>query len=122
MQTLVGPRIGNPSWVNARSSARFRLGPDPRIALGPAVISAAPTGRTRDRTRPTLRQRHKALAKAPSTRDPKQTLVVARFGVRESSLQRFHEPWRMRAVSRSTLGIKRTGPGPELPSVPSRWD
>lgn len=72
MQTLVDLRIGKPSRVNARSSARFRLGSDPRIALRPAVISAALTGRTRDRTRPTLHHRHKALAKAPSTRDPYQ--------------------------------------------------
>jgi len=35
--------------------------------------SAASTGRTRDRTRPMLQQRQKVLAKAPSTRDPKQT-------------------------------------------------
>ena len=31
------------------------------------------TGRTRDRTRPMLQQRQKALAMAPSTRDPKRT-------------------------------------------------
>ena len=37
-------------------------------------MSPAQTGRTRDRTRPILHQRHKALAKAPSTRDPKRTV------------------------------------------------
>src|SRR5262249_9928520 len=56
-------------------SACFRLGPDPRRALGPAAKSAAQTGRTRDRTRPMLQQRQKVLAKAPSTRDPKQTFA-----------------------------------------------
>src|SRR5262249_17893154 len=67
-------------------SACFRLGPDPRRALGPAAKSAAQTGRTRDRTRPMLQQRQKVLAKAPSTRDPKRTLnarsTVANCGPR----------------------------------------
>src|SRR5271155_4546479 len=65
---------GEPAWVNAYSNACFRLGPDPRRALGPAATSAASTGRTRDRTRPMLQQRKKALARAPSTRDPRRTL------------------------------------------------
>src|SRR5262245_25925032 len=64
---------GEPVWVIASSNAGFRLGPDPRRALGPAAIRAASTGRTRDRTRPMLHKRQKALAKAPSTRDPKRT-------------------------------------------------
>jgi hypothetical protein len=46
------------------------LGPDPRRALGPAATPAASTGRTRDRTRPMLQNVKKALAMAPSTRDP----------------------------------------------------
>jgi hypothetical protein len=61
---------GEPVWVIALLSARFRLGPDPRRALGPAV------------TRPHQQAGHvtapdqccnnvkKALAMAPSTRDP----------------------------------------------------
>jgi hypothetical protein len=64
---------GEPVWVIALPSACFRLGPDPRRALGPAAIRAAQIGRTRDRTRPMLQQRKKVLAKAPSTRDPKRT-------------------------------------------------
>src|SRR6476659_9164071 len=64
---------GEPVWVSARLSASFRLGPDPRRALGPAATPAASTGRTRDRTRPMLQKRQKALARAPSTRDPMQT-------------------------------------------------
>ena len=63
---------GEPAWVIASSNARDGLGPDPRRALGPAAVHAASTGRTRDRTRPTLQQRQKVLAKAPSTRDPKR--------------------------------------------------
>jgi len=43
---------GEPAWVNASLNACEGLGPDPRIALGPAATSAAQTGRTRDRTRP----------------------------------------------------------------------
>src|SRR5215470_8385484 len=42
-------------------SAGFRLGPAPRRALGPAAIPAAPTGRTRDRTRPMLQAVRKFL-------------------------------------------------------------
>jgi len=52
---------GEPVWVNALSSARLRLGPDPRRALGPAAIPAAPTGRTRNRTRPMLQNVRKFL-------------------------------------------------------------
>jgi hypothetical protein len=66
---------GEPAWVNALSSACDRLGSDPRRALGPAATPAAPTGRTRDRTRPMLQNRQKALARAPSTRDPKRTFL-----------------------------------------------
>src|SRR6476660_5215635 len=55
--------------------ARFCLGPDPRRALGPTAIPAASTGRTRDRTRPMLQKRQKVLARAPSTRDPLETLA-----------------------------------------------
>jgi|ERR1700676_2604270 transposase len=63
--------VGIEACPTARASVR--LGPDPRRALGPAAIRAASTGRTRDRTRPMLQQRQKALAKAPSTRDPNRS-------------------------------------------------
>ena len=63
--------LGEPAWVIASSNASEGLGPNPRRALGPAVIWAAKTGRTRDRTRPMLQLCQKVLAKAPSTRDPK---------------------------------------------------
>src|SRR5262249_19307294 len=36
-------------------------------------FTAAPTGRTHDRTRPVLQQRQKVLAKAASTHDPQET-------------------------------------------------
>ena len=90
---------GEPAWVNAYSNACLRLGPDPRRALGPAAIPAASTGRTRDRTRPMLQKRQKVLARAPSTRDPEQTLDVGRiFGLdghksyREPRLERLCWP------------------------------
>ena len=73
---------GEPSRVIALSSARFRLGLDLRKALGPAGMSPAQTGRTRDRTRPILHQRHKALAKAPSTRDPNRNRSQRRDALR----------------------------------------
>jgi hypothetical protein len=57
---------GEPAWVIASLNACLRLGPDPRRALGPAATRAAPTGRTRDRTRPMLQKRQKVLARAPS--------------------------------------------------------
>jgi len=71
MQTRSFRGSGEPAWVIASSNACFRLGPDPRRALGPAASRAASTGRTHDRTRPMLHQRKKALVnQAPSTHDP----------------------------------------------------
>ena len=64
MQTRSIRGSGEPAWVSASLNACLRLGPDPRRALWPAVISAAQTGRTHDRTRPMLQQRQKVLAKA----------------------------------------------------------
>src|SRR5215467_9136554 len=62
MQTRSFRGSGEPAGVNASSNACFRLGPDPRRALGPAAIPAASTGRTHDRTRPMLHQRKKLLS------------------------------------------------------------
>ncbi len=72
--------LGEPAWVIAFTNARERLGPDPRRALGPAATPAAPTGRTRDRTRPMLQKRQKVLARAPSTRDPNATSQASCLG------------------------------------------
>src|SRR5499426_1362872 len=72
MQTRSFRGSGEPAWVIASSNARFRLGPDPRRALGPAAIRAASTGRTHDRTRPMLHQRKKLL---PIRRRPHMTLM-----------------------------------------------
>ncbi len=61
-------------WSAHRRMRAFDLGPDPRKALGPAVMSAASTGRTHDRTQPDLHHMPNVLAKhAPSTHDPKRT-------------------------------------------------
>jgi hypothetical protein len=77
MQTRSIWGSGEPAWVSASLNACLRLGPDPRRALWPAATPAAQTGRTHDRTRPMLQQRQKVLAKAaPSTHDPKRTLVL----------------------------------------------
>jgi hypothetical protein len=46
MQTRSFRGSGEPAWVIASSNACFRVGPDPRRALGPAAIRAALTGRT----------------------------------------------------------------------------
>ena len=96
-----------PSRVNVPSSARFRLGPDLRKALGPAVISAAPTGRTRDRTRPNLHPRHKALAKAPSTRDPSIGIVLLAATNRPEILDPAVETTPARATMRSIRSLRR---------------
>src|SRR6266481_4778839 len=100
---------GEPVWVNALLlSARDCLGPDPRRALGPAAIPAAPTGRTRDRTRPMLQKRQKVLARAPSTRDPtrtsdrldlrrkKPTLGLRHRGAISNEAARVHRTYRRR--------------------------
>src|SRR6202011_4836403 len=91
MQTRSFRGSGEPAWVIASSNACFRLGPDPRRALGPAAIRAAQTGRTHDRTRPMLHQRKKALVnQAPSTHDPKRTpaaLASNRWVVKEFIIQ-----------------------------------
>src|SRR5262249_11810315 len=95
-------------------SACFRLGPDPRRALGPAAKSAAQTGRTRDRTRPMLQQRQKVLAKAPSTRDPKRTCAGVYAINRISSQISVSHYWNVTvAIARLTLscGQKVIGPG-----------
>src|SRR5215813_15546122 len=39
MQTRSFRGSGEPAWVNASSNACFRLGPDPRRALGPAATA-----------------------------------------------------------------------------------
>src|SRR5262245_38175494 len=80
MQTRSFRGSGEPAWVIASSNACFRLGPDPRRALGPAAMRAASTGRTHDRTRPMLHQRKKALVnQAPSTHDPYRTCTVLSY-------------------------------------------
>ena len=64
----------NPLWVMALRQARacdWDL--ISRIALGPAVMETASTGRTHDCTRPVCTNLKKTLAKRePSTHDPKR--------------------------------------------------
>src|SRR5262245_9955829 len=70
---------GEPVWVIALLSAGFRLGPAPRRALGPAAVPAAPTGRTRDRTRPTLQAVKKFLpGRRPHVTQGRPCLTLAR--------------------------------------------
>lgn len=69
MQTSVEPRIGRTRLGQGISRMRdFDLGPDLRIALGPAAMRAASKGRTHDRTRPHCKNVIITLAKGePST-------------------------------------------------------
>ena len=80
MQKSVEPRVGKTRLGHGISRMReFDLGPDLRIALGPAAMSAAAKGRTHDRTRPHRTNVTKTLAKGePSTHDPKATKGLER--------------------------------------------
>ena len=74
MQNRLSRGLGKPVWVRALRARAFDWDPIPRIALGPAAVCAASTGRTHDCTRPICSYLKSALAKRePSTHDPKRT-------------------------------------------------
>ena len=71
MQNQSNRGSGKPVRVRAHQARAFDWGPIPRIAIGPAVVSTASTGRTHDRTRPACINLKTTLAKSePSTHDP----------------------------------------------------
>src|SRR4051794_38824813 len=93
------------------------MGPDPRISSGPAVIRAAPTGRTYDCTRPSCRTAHKTLAQRgrPHMTEPANGLVPngnwSSPGAGRWALRPFWDLWSpgLRTdARRAGLGIKRT--------------
>src|SRR5215469_12417448 len=72
---MVVPRIGRTRLGHRTLKCALTIGTQSAQSIRASGTSAASTGRTRDRARPMLQQRQKVLAKAPSTRDPKRTLV-----------------------------------------------
>jgi len=52
MQNRSNRGLGKPVWVKAHKARAFDWDPIRRIALGPAAMCAASTGRTHDSTRP----------------------------------------------------------------------
>jgi hypothetical protein len=69
----VDPGIGRTCLGQRTLKCVFLIGTRSANSIMASGLTAAQTGRTHDRTRPTLQLRQKVLAKAPSTRDPKRT-------------------------------------------------
>jgi hypothetical protein len=73
MQNRSNRGSGKPVWVKAHQARAIDWDPIPRIALGPAVMSTASTGRTHDCTRPACINLKIILAnQEPSTHDPQR--------------------------------------------------
>ncbi len=71
MQNRSNRGSGKPVWVRAHQARANDWDPIQRIALGPAVMETASTGRTHDCTRPVCTNLKITLAKTePSTHDP----------------------------------------------------
>ncbi len=76
MQNRSNRGSGKPVWVKAHQARAFDWDPIRRIALGPAVMSTASTGRTHDCTRPACINVKTNLAnREPSTHDPLRTFI-----------------------------------------------
>src|SRR5215831_6762737 len=71
----VDPGIGRTRLGQRTLKCVFLIGTRSAHSIRASGLTAAQTGRTHDRTRPMLQQRQKVLAKAPSTHDPKRTLL-----------------------------------------------
>jgi hypothetical protein len=71
---------GKPVWVTAHQARAYDWDPIRRIALGPAAMRAASTGRTHDCTRPICKNVKSTLAnREPSTHDPKRPCEATAF-------------------------------------------
>src|SRR5262249_39690861 len=71
----VDPGIGRTRLGHRTLKCALTIGTRSAHSIMASGFTAAQTGRTHDRTRPMLQQRQKVLAKAPSTHDPKRTLI-----------------------------------------------
>src|SRR5262249_8025559 len=74
----VDPGIGRTRLGQRTLKCVFLIGTRSAHSIRASGLTAAQTGRTHDRTRPMLQQRQKVLAKAPSTHDPKRTLLMSK--------------------------------------------
>ena len=71
----VDPGIGRTRLGQRTLNCVFLIGTRSARSIMASGFPAAQTGRTHDRTRSMLQLRKKVFAKAPSTHDPKRTLV-----------------------------------------------
>ena len=71
----VDPGIGRTRLGQRTLKCVFLIGTRSAQSIMASGFTAAQTGRTHDRTRSMLQLRKKVFAKAPSTHDPKRTLV-----------------------------------------------
>ena len=74
----VDPGIGRTRMGQRIFECVLSIGTRSAQSIMASGLIAAQTGRTHDRTRPMLQLGQKVLAKAPSTHDPKQTLIAAK--------------------------------------------
>src|SRR6516225_6357989 len=86
---MVVPRIGRTRLGHRTLKCVLTIGTQSAQSIRASGTSAAQTGRTHDRTRPMLQLRQKVLAKAPSTRDPKQALRL-----RDAQATAYRQSWR----------------------------
>src|SRR5215813_11566135 len=77
MQTRSIRASGELVWVIALLKCALTIGTRSAHSIMASGFTTEQTGRTHDRTRPMLQQRQKVLARAPSTHDPKRTLISA---------------------------------------------
>ena len=83
MQNRSNRGSGKPVWVRAHQAREFDWDPIRRIALGPAVMETASTGRTHDCTRPTCINVKTNLAnREPSTHGSGRIKRVSLIGTR----------------------------------------
>jgi hypothetical protein len=66
------PSIGKPAWVNARKERVLLFGTDQRITSGPAVKTAAFTGRILTAPERFAESQIPLAPRAPSIHDPEQ--------------------------------------------------
>ena len=102
---------GKPVWVRAHQARACVWDPAQRIALGPAVMETASTGRTHDCTRPICINVKTTLAKRePSTHDPKTTFGRNEKRPRRTAPNIFRLPLRFEAalIARDSVTSVRT--------------
>src|SRR5262245_55618847 len=109
----VDPGIGRTRLGQRTLKCVFLIGTRSAHSIRASGLTAAQTGRTHDRTRPMLQQRQKVLAKAPSTHDPKRTLLLGSTEqTRAPTIRRIRggfDPVSSRTISRKRRQLRTTG-------------